>query len=199
MRIRQKYLEKYGVKFLVSAKGKTGKELLSILKQRMENTLDMELKNARKALFQITKKRMIEEPLDTVFTEIKKLQTKYNIKGASIALLRGNDSDIQTMPFGYANECDAVDSATLFEIASLSKTFASAFAIEYFAKRNISLDTSVNKLLRECGSAFRLSHPVHVEWGEQVTLEHLMSHSALNMHYVHGVPLDDDMPWWRTF
>ena len=37
-------------KFLVSAKGKTGKELLSILKQRMENTLDMELKNARKAL-----------------------------------------------------------------------------------------------------------------------------------------------------
>ena len=66
----------------------------------------------------------------------------------------------------------------------------SAFAIEYFANRGRPLTTSANKLLRDCGSSFRLSHPNNVEWGEQVNLQHLMSHSALNMHYVNGVPLN---------
>ena len=184
------YLKKFGVKFLVSAKGKSGKDLLSIMQQRINNSFETELQNARIALFDITRKRMTSEPLDTVLTDIEKLRQKYNVQGASVALSRSGGDNIQTLSFGKANERDKVDPKTMFEIASLSKTFASAFAIEYFANRGIPLTTSANKLLRDCGSSFRLSHPNNVEWGEQVNLQHLMSHSALNMHYVNGVPLN---------
>ncbi|MBY0416421.1 MAG: hypothetical protein K2Q18_19755, partial [Bdellovibrionales bacterium] len=43
------YLEKFGVKFLISAKGKNGEELLSALKTRINNSEAEELKNARLA------------------------------------------------------------------------------------------------------------------------------------------------------
>ena len=81
-------------------------------------------------------------------------------------------------------------------MASLSKTVGSCFAIEYFSKKNIPLDTSVNSLLEKTSSAFRIRAESHEnnEWENQVTLEHLMSHSALNMHYVNGVPANLVMP-----
>src|SRR5690606_12918345 len=37
------------------------------------------------------------------------------------------------------------------------------------------------------------------EWANQVTIEHLMSHNALNMHYVNGVALNSPMPKIAAF
>jgi hypothetical protein len=65
---------------------------------------------------------------------------------------------------------------------------ASAFAIDYFRGKNIPLSTSVNMLLAKTKSKFRIenSRLPGTGWHDDVTIEHLMSHSALNMHYVQG-------------
>jgi allantoicase/malate synthase/CubicO group peptidase (beta-lactamase class C family) len=171
-----KYREKFGVKFLVSAKGKSGSELLTLLKERFENTKDAEWKNAREALWEITKKRIEERPLNLLHREISSLREERKIPGAHIALL--SNGHIQSLAFG------GCDKSTWFEMASLSKSVASAFAIEYFRKKNISLRTPVNTLLKD----------FKIPGGDKVTIEHLMSHKALNLHYVNGVPADRKMP-----
>ena len=186
----KKYKEKFGIKFLVSAQGKSGKELLLILKERINNTEEVELDNARKELWKITQKRMITHPLNNLDKDFDALFKKHQIKGASIAISTGADL-IQSITLG--NE---INTKTWFEIASLSKTIGSCFALEYFKEKNISLNTSVNALLAKTTSSFRLKSldETHPEWAELVTIAHLMSHTALNMHYVNGVPANEKMP-----
>lgn len=173
------YKLKFGMKFLVSAQGKSGEELLLILKQRILNSLEVELNNACEALWQITQKRMMLHPLNLLKEEIQKILVKHHIQSAQVALI--NCGNIQQLSFGLAHD------KTWFEMASLSKTVGTAFAIEYFTSKGISLSTSVNSLLAKTSSAFRLSD-------DQVEIAHLMSHSALNMHYVNGVPANQVMP-----
>lgn len=186
------YLERFGVKFLVSAKGKSGGELLDLLKQRMGNNLEEELANAREALWQITLKRVSEEPLDTLVSDIEALRLKHGVVGASFCVSGGGTRGCQPLCFGESvRGAQPVTDKCLFEIASLSKTIGTAVAMEYFRERGIPLTKAVNDLLQECGSTFRLAHPV---WAQDVQLRHLMSHSALNMHYVKGIPLGQDMP-----
>jgi CubicO group peptidase (beta-lactamase class C family) len=75
------------------------------------------------------------------------------------------------------------------QIASLSKPIGSAFALEYFSKRNISLSTGVAGLLRRLNSPFVLEAApgCRVEWVDEVTLELLMCHSSgIGQHYVHS-------------
>lgn len=174
----KKYLEKFGVKFLVSAKGKSGVELLEILKSRINNSEAQELDNARAALFEITKKRVLEHPLNSLGTKFQQGLEKHKIKGAMIAIAT---PEIQTVCLGDSTP------HTWFELASLSKTIASAFAIEYFTKNNISIETPVNVVLKKTKSSFRLKD-------DNVQIKHLMNHSALNMHYVKGYPASGEMP-----
>mgnify|MGYP003665646277 CR=1 FL=1 len=185
------YLNKFGVKFLVSAKGKTGKQMLDILESRFNNTEEQELENAREALFEITRKRVEEHPLDLLKKKIEDLLDEYSVKGCSIAVSTGLDK-IQSLALGHLDEKQLTSESSLFEIASLSKTIGSAFAIEYFSSQGINLDTSVNKLLKESGSDFILER-------DDVLVKHLMSHSALNMHYVNGIPADRKMPKIEDF
>lgn len=176
------YKKKFGVKFLVSAQGKTGAEMLKILRERMNNSAAEELVHARTALWEIALKRMA--PLiqsGHVFQDIFK---KYKIKNAQIALSNDRGHQVINLGTGTSN-------GTLFEVASLSKSVASAFACEYFASKKIPLSTSVNQLLATTKSSFRLGPQ---PWGDEVTLAHLMSHQALNMHYVNGVPANRAMP-----
>jgi malate synthase len=168
------YLEKFGMKFLVSAAGKSGTELLSILKTRIHNSKDEEIKNAQLALWEITKKRISLHPLNGLHENLKDAFKKQGIHDAQITIMTSSH-DHQTLSFG------SCDKSTYFEMASLSKSVASAFAIEYFKKKNISLETLVSELLPE------LDLP-------GVRLSHLMSHGALNLHYVNGVPADRKMP-----
>jgi malate synthase len=169
-----KYLFKFGMKFLVSAQGKTGSALLSILKSRIENSEDMELENAKEALWQITQKRMRQHPLNSLYKNIDQAFLKHGLHDAQLTIMTSSH-DHQTLSFGGATK------STWFEMASLSKSVASAFALEYFRKNNISLETELSTLLPE------LDLP-------NVRISHLMNHSALNLHYVNGVPADQEMP-----
>jgi malate synthase len=180
----QQYKDKFGMKFLISAKGKSGPELLESLKSRMTNSPKDELQNARLALCHITVKRMKSQPLNTIILDIEAARLKHKIKDAQVTISSG--TGLQTLSFGSA------DCKTWFEMASLSKTVGSAFALEYFRHKGISLSTSVDDLLEKSGSDFRLND-------ERVKLTHLMNHMALNMHYVNGVPADREMPPIRDF
>lgn len=186
----EKYLEKFGFKFLVSAKGKSGPEMLKIMQDRFENTEEEELSNARKALWEITNKRFTEFPRCSLLENFNNIQKKYDITGASISLT-DDGGGIQDISLGEQSKGGLkVDAFTRFEMASLSKSVGTAFAIEFFSEKGIPLETSVNQLLESTSSSFRLKG----EWAQAVTLRHLMSHTALNMHYVNGVPLNIEMP-----
>lgn len=196
LKLGEKYLEKFGVKFLISAKGKSGSEMLEVLKTRIENSESEELNNARAALLEITKKRLSAHPIDDVKKKIEKLLSESKVPGISLCVSSGVDK-LQSLALGDLDiGSKKASSSSLFEIASLSKTFASAFAIEFFKERGISLESSVNELLSNSESSFRLKSEEGMpeSWGNEVRVKHLMGHCALNMHYVNGVPANLKMP-----
>ncbi len=170
------YKAKFGMKFLVSAKGKSSSELLEVLKGRINNSKEKEVENAKLALWEITFKRLKAEPLNLVSEKIEEAFKRHQIKNAQISV------GSQDLYFGAGTHPQM-----MFQIASLSKTLACAFSLEYFAQHKISLNTSVNSLFEKNKSGFRLK-------SNSVTLEHLMNHTALNMHYVFGVPLNELLP-----
>ena len=190
------YLKKFGVKFLVSAKDKSASQLLQILEIRIQNPPEQELQNAKEALWEISLKRL-KDHVPKQLSEIQALLKKHRVVGAQIALSSLMYKS-QSLNFGYADKLEksSISSHTYFELASLSKSVASCFAIEFFKEKNISLNTSVNSLFKKTKSQFRIqsldtSHP---EWADQVKIQHLMEHTALNMHYVNGIPLNQQMP-----
>jgi malate synthase len=180
-----KYLQKFGMKFLISAQGKSGQEMLDKLKERYENDESTEIENARSALLEITLKRLQASLQDDLYAKIHEAFKRQKIDSAQVTLI--NKGHLQNLIFGKTTQ------ETWFEMASLSKTVASAFAIEFFSKRGIPLWTPVNDLLKSTKSHFRIPN------GDKVTLRDLMSHTALNMHYVNGVPADREMPPIRNF
>jgi malate synthase len=182
LKLGHDYREKFGFKFLISAKGKSGPQMLEILKQRFENSYDRELENAKDALWEITSKRLDSHPIDGIKKKINKLLAKHQITGAQIAV--SSEGHTQSLCFGARDKKNPVTDDTLFEIASLSKTVGTCFAIEYFKSRNTPLNTKVNSM-----TDFKLEG----DWGNEVELWHLMSHSALNMHYVNGIPANLEM------
>lgn len=183
-----KYLKKFGFKFLISAKDKTADEILSALKSRLERSFPDELNAAREALWEITRKRLLEKPPDNWRNKINELLEKHKIIGASVSI--NNSNHTQTLSFGDRRKGEgSVQSDTLFELASLSKPLASAFCLEYFKKNNIPLDTPVNLLFKKANSDFRLS-------SDLVLIQHLLNHTALNGHYVQGHPLAKPLPSW---
>jgi allantoicase/CubicO group peptidase (beta-lactamase class C family) len=187
------YQEKFGFKFLVSAKGKSAAELLAILRQRADNAPQQELFNANQALWDIAAKRIADAPLDHMTHSFQALAKRFDVTGAQIAATDGKN--IGTICVGDACRGQKpVTNTTLFEIASLSKSIATAFAMEYFAAQGISFDTPVNSLFAKTSSQFRLRSEKHTGWGDRVTLAHLVSHSALNLHYVKGFAVDQPMP-----
>ncbi len=185
------YLKKFGVKFLVSAYGKSASELLALLNSRINNSENEELKNAREALREITLKRInlqVAHPMNVFKEKILKSLSFHRIKSAQISI---SSPLIQQVTLGEAG------AETWFEFASLSKTVASAFAIDYFHKNNISLDMKVNEFLKNTSSSFRLrteNEKNKINWPDEVTIRHLMNHSALNLHYVNGYPANGVMP-----
>lgn len=187
------YLEKFGFKFLVSARGKTPSELLQIVQARLQNPREVEIAHAKQALTQIALHRLAEAPPDRMAEALSQLRHKHGIAGAQIALCAR--STTQTLCLGEAVVGQApVGPDTLFELASLSKTLASAFALEFFAQRGIRLSRSVNDLFALAGSPDRLVSAGDPAWADRVTLQHLLGHQALNRHYVQGFPSDGPLP-----
>lgn len=187
--LTKKYQTKFGMKYLVSAKGKSASELLTNIQERIENIEKEELGNARKALLEITLKRMSAHPLNALKKKLNNIFQDFQVPGCQIGLSTGLGMT-QTFCLGTKDNKVPVRESTKFQIASLSKSFACAFAHDFFQKRSIPLTSKVNDLLKEYGSDYRLPG----KWANEVEIQHLMNHQALNMHYVNGVPANDEMP-----
>jgi len=188
------YLNKFGIKYLISAKGKSSNEINENLLLRLGNSLEEELDNARSALFEITKKRIDQHMGESLYSKIEALRESNGVVGAQITISSGNS--LQQICFGEKKKGEAVDEKTLFQAASLSKSIGTTFCLEYFRKNNISLEVKVNDLLKEHGSKFRLKSgdEPNQNFGDQTRLNHLMNHTALNLHYVNGVESDESLP-----
>jgi len=175
----QQYRKKFGFKFLVSAKGKDGKELLAALTARLENRPQQELDNARRELWEISRKRLIDYRDGDLRAKLEQALKKHKVAAASIHVTTGRNRG--------QNLCFNATESTWFEVASLSKPLAAAMALEYFKNKKIALNTPVNELLKKSGSKFRLT-------SDAVLVEHLLNHTALGMHYVKGVPVSREYP-----
>jgi malate synthase len=187
----EEYLKKFEMKFLISAQGKTAEQMLNSLETRLNNTSEEEIKNAQLALWEISKKRYSEKPLNDLFNLISEIQKKHKVLAIDVAVSqKGRTQNLLMDKASDKNSSFSLDSIPFFQIASLSKSFASAFAIEYFTKKNIDLSEKVNGLLKKLGSPY-LIEPKAI--GDLVEIKHLLSHSALNMHYVNGI--DNSLPF----
>ena len=98
----------------------------------------------------------------------------------SIAI--SDNGQIQTIVEGLRDKKSPVTDKTAFQIASLSKSMATAFCVKSFENKNISIDQPVNRLLNELGSSIQFSG----QWASQLCVRHLLNHTGLNMHYVKG-------------
>ncbi|KAH8066258.1 beta-lactamase [Aureococcus anophagefferens] len=134
--------------------------------------------------------------------KVEALLGTYGVAGVSAAVLAPDGSGgavVRPVVGGLASRArrEPVAPGTLFQIASLSKPVATAFAIDFFEARGACFETAtVNGLLAACGSPFRLRSAAGAPraWAEAVTLAQLVDHSALGMHYVPGVPRSAPFP-----
>lgn len=115
-----------------------------------------------------------------------------NIPGFSLALI-DNSYEISSFTSGYARSKtnEKMTKDHYLQCASLSKTVAAAFSIEYFKNKNIDMNTSVNKLLSIYNATWSIRSNSSDYNGDDVTLTMLINHTALGMHYVYGIPLLD--------
>eukprot|EP01031_Cornospumella_fuschlensis_P045014 gene45014-55067_t len=92
------------------------------------------------------------------------------VPGVSIALI--DNGKISTMVAGSARDQtrESMTCDHYLQCASLSKTVAAAFAIEYFARRGVNMDTPANSLLRSCGSAWTIKSNSPLYNADAVTL-----------------------------
>ena len=190
------YLERFGMKFLISAAGKTASEILTALEARLRNTESEELQNARQELWAISLKRLRPIHSNSLETRLQALLEKYGITGAQISISCGKDT-FQDLCLGNAFKGGPrVTPETRFELASLSKTLASALALEFFKSKSIALESPVNPLLKKARSTYQIGSLdiCHPAWGDQVKILNLMKHNALNQHYVKGFPSEIPLP-----
>jgi len=196
LKLGKEYQNKFGFKYLISAQGKTGHELMTDLEARLTHDSPTEFTRAKKELYEISLKRLRPLLSSDLAARIETLRVQNGVVGAQIAIQTGSNA-VQSLVSGDAVKGEVSLAAdTWLELASLSKTIASAYALEYFQSRKISLHTSVNSLFEKTPSSFRIHslNPAHPEWAEQVTITHLMKHNALNLHYVEGTASSNSMP-----
>ncbi len=123
------------------------------------------------------------------------LQKHSKVPGASIAII--NDHKVTSVVAGLARvkTNEEFTPEHFVQCASLSKTVASAFALEYFASKGIETTMSVNELLRSINAKWQIKCSANLnDVSNEVTLAMLVNHTALGMHYVYGIPLSSTMP-----
>ena len=81
-----------------------------------------------KALWEITRQRLLASPPDTVITRVFELATRHGVRGVSLALAEPHSQRLQTICSGKSRiSGEDVTPGTLFEVASLSKTVFGCF------------------------------------------------------------------------
>ncbi|MCX6117849.1 MAG: serine hydrolase [Proteobacteria bacterium] len=201
-KLGKEYKEKFGFKFLISAAGKSADDLLQALQNRLNNTYEQEFLAAKNALWEITLKRLSIAPKDQTPSLLENIFKRHDCMGLQVAVVGSNQGPIQTFCFGESKPGVAIQQTTLFQIASLSKTIASALAMEIFRDHKISINEKVVDVLKRCGSTFKLSVDNTKSTSpsnessvcNQLTLRDLLSHTGLNMHYVNGFSPDQPLP-----
>lgn len=92
-------------------------------------------------------------PLDAILRQ-------FGVQGISMSLLAARRDALPAVFDYVAGKArptgEALQSSTLVQIASISKTFAAAFALDLFAKHELTLETPVNQVLEKFGSEFRV-------------------------------------------
>lgn len=135
------------------------------------------------------------------------MMKSHGTKGMTIAVLGGGGRDAgfnvsADVGLGLAlagaepSQTAPMTPETWVEVASLSKTIAAAFLLEWCARNGMSADTPANEALAKASSSFRIeaAEGCPKEWADQVLLRHLVDHTGLGMHYVKGIPREREMP-----
>jgi CubicO group peptidase (beta-lactamase class C family) len=124
-----------------------------------------------------------------------------HVAGVSIALAA--HGDVRALATGYAriSTSESLTTDHYLQCASLSKTVATAFAIDYFDRKGIAMSARVNHLFEKTSCAWRIRTPPTANGktspsysGDDITLAMLVNHTALGMHYVYGIPMSESMP-----
>ncbi len=119
------------------------------------------------------------------------LMVRHHVPGLSIAVIRGGRIDwAQGYGVREYGQAGRVDSATLFQAASISKPVAAVCALRLVESGALSLDDDVNQKLR----SWKVPENEFTR-GQPVTLRRLLSHSAgLTMHGVPSFETSGTMP-----
>jgi CubicO group peptidase (beta-lactamase class C family) len=137
-----------------------------------------------------------EQELDRSVSSL--LRSHDQVPGLSLTVI----DNFQALPlsYGFANTTtnEKMTNDHFLQCASLSKTIATAFAIEYFTAHGISMTTSANSWLEAYGSSWKITvkpgSSLSQDDANAVTLAMLVNHTALGMHYVYGIPLNKYIP-----
>lgn len=121
------------------------------------------------------------------------------VAGLSIGIIDNYQVRGYTAGLAKVSTNEAMDPSHYLQCASLSKTVATAFAIEYFASRGWNFLTSrVNEILEEAGADWKIrvspSSGLSQAVADSITVNMLVNHTALGMHYVFGIPLTEEYP-----
>ncbi len=113
------------------------------------------------------------------FAAPQELCKKYDLPGATIAHI--DEGQIRYICIGNANENKKVNPETLFQLASVSKTFFSVAMLRWSLANNVSLDAPISSL-----DIDDMMWGMDKNWG-QITIRELLSHSSgLNETYYPG-------------
>eukprot|EP00924_Labyrinthula_sp_SR-Ha-C_P008497 snap_masked-scaffold_32-processed-gene-1.24-mRNA-1 protein AED:1.00 eAED:1.00 QI:0/-1/0/0/-1/1/1/0/772 len=119
---------------------------------------------------------------EATLQQIQNLANEYNIENSSLTVTKSGI--VHSMRFGEKQQSEQ----RFFQIASLSKTVCSLFALEYFKKKNISFESSLNALPSLLPEYSAKLEPVisRLKLPDSLLLKNLINHTAMNMHYVRG-------------
>lgn len=115
------------------------------------------------------------------------------ICGLSLAFIDG--SDVKTYHYGETDHGNGIlpDNNTLYEIASVTKTFTSVSLINWLNQNNISLDAPVKDYLPESlGYGLSLN-------GIDVTFRHLLSHTSGLAKEPDNIIITDPYDPWKEY
>ena len=126
--------------------------------------------------------------------KVKSMMEQSHVAGLSVTCMKGVPCGVdETYSWGSSNlkTNQKITPLTRFQMASMTKVVATAFAIQFFNERNISLGTPINDLLRKYKADFQLESGEGCDpsWAEEVQIDHLLDHTALDLNYVPGHPL----------
>ena len=126
--------------------------------------------------------------------KVRSMMEQSHVAGLSVTYMKGKPCGVhETFSWGVSNILtkEKITPLTRFQMASMTKVVATAFAIQFFNERKISLGSRVNELLENYKADFKLesgegSDPL---WANEVHIDHLLDHTALDLNYVPGHPL----------